>query len=117
MAVQPDGIEEALDHDQVPAALDPVQVEELEALVKSLGEFVLFFARRKIGLGTNPAASVGHDLAVHIVDWDAQPSGHDPLPAVAETKGLDDQPRHAALNQVRMTRIEIEGEAKWLVGF
>ena len=98
-AVQPQRTEIALDHVDVPARFDPMQVEELEALVKTLGKFVLFFPRREISLSTNPAASVSHNLAVHIVDRDAQPPGHDPLPAVAEPEWLDHQPRHAALDR------------------
>ena len=39
--MQPDRAEVALDHDQVLAVLDPVQVEQLEILVKARGQLVL----------------------------------------------------------------------------
>ena len=40
-AVEADRAEEALDHDQVLAVLDPVEVEELELLVEARGQLVL----------------------------------------------------------------------------
>ncbi len=97
------------------AVLDAVEIEELERLVKSLGQFVFFFARRKVLVRANPSAGVGDELAVHIVDRNAEAAGHRPLLAVAQAKELDELRGEPALSEVGVRRIKGKLKAQRLV--
>jgi hypothetical protein len=114
--VEPDRTEIALDHDQVPAAFDPVQVEELEPLTKPFGEFVLLLTVRQVGIRACPAAGVGHELALGVLDRDAHPASHRALGAEAQAEELDELGLDIAFSQVRVIRLEGEAEAERLVG-
>ena len=107
--------EDALDHDQVLAVLDAVEVEELELLVEAARQLVLPLPFGKVLELAHPAAGVGDRLPLPVVDRDADPTGHAALLAVAKAEGLDELRRDAALRQVRVPRIEREREAERLV--
>ena len=114
-AVEVDRREEALDDDQVLAVLGPVEVEELEALVEARGELVLALPFGKVLLGPDPAAGVGDERPVCVVDGDADAPGHAAFAAVAEAEGGDELGGEAPLSQVRVLGVKGEGEAQRLV--
>jgi hypothetical protein len=97
------------------AVLDPVQVPELERLVKSLGKFVFFFSLGKFRVRADPAASVGHDLALRVLDRDADAASHRALGAEPKAKELDELGAEPPFAEVGVLGIEREPEAKRLV--
>lgn len=111
--VEPEEAEVALDDDQMVRAGDAVQVVEHEALAEALGELV---AQLVLGdFVPEPPAGIGDELALRVVNRDAQPRFHDAprgFRADAETEGLDDRPREPALREVGMLALELERKAQ-----
>jgi hypothetical protein len=107
--------EVAFDDDQVLAVIDPREVPELERLVKSLGQFVLSFSLGKLRVGADPAAGIGHELALSILDRDADASGHGTVPTEPKAEELAELGTDLALCEVGMLGIERKPEPEWLV--
>jgi hypothetical protein len=80
--VQADRAEVPLDDDQVPAVRDPVEVEELELLMKPSREFVLPLSFGKSVGCPDPPSRVRDELAFGVVDRDRDPPRHGALLAV-----------------------------------
>jgi hypothetical protein len=99
----------------VLAVLGPVEVEELEALVEARGKLVLALPLGPGLHGPDPAAGVGDERPVRVVDRDADAPRHAALAAEAEAEGGDEFRRNAPFGEVRVVGVEGEGEAQGLV--
>ena len=91
-----------------------MQVEQLDSFRNPFGSSYLPFLREGL-MGPRPPAGVRDELAIRIVDRDADPPGHDALLAVAEAEPLDGRCRDAPLGEVWMRRIELQLEPQRLV--
>src|SRR5882724_7599277 len=105
--MQSHAVKESLDHDQpliLRMVLGPVQVIDHQRLMESRRQFVLALAVWRI---TRPAAGVGHELALLVMNRDGDPPGHDAFAdAISHPKVRDRLWRKPPLGQVRMRRVQ-----------
>src|SRR5918911_3987286 len=106
--MQANGIEEALDHAEVPAVPHAMQVEQFQRLVKSLGQDVFFLA---LGHVADEAAGVTDQLGTNVVDGDTKPSSHRTLVTDTEAERGHELGGDAALCEIRMRAVEREPKA------
>ena len=76
---------------------------------------VLFFSLGKLRVGADPTAGIGHELALRVLDRDADASGHRTLAHRTQGRRADRARADPTLCEVGMLGIEREPEAEWLV--
>src|SRR5687767_3476939 len=112
--MEPDRPEKALYHDEVFRELRAVQVEQLQALMKSGRQPVsLLPLRQLLGLPC-PPAGIRDELSIDIVDRDAQPPCHAAAPGERKLEDRSELRWYPSLVEVRMLHLR-ELEAKRLV--